>query len=362
MTSLSAIDCFAGAGGLAWGLQGAGFHLVAAFDSDRSAVATYRRNIGSHITECEVHAVTGTDLLITAGVRRGEITLVAGGPPCQGFSNQRRGHDVDPRNELIFEFLRLVREIFPKCFLMENVSSMGTRGKTIFAEFIKKAHFAGYRTSWKILNAADFGVPQMRRRMFVIGLREDLPTAFTFPIPTHRPSDYVSVSMAIRNLPSPGSVAPLKIANHEQDNISDLNRVRISHVPQGGGREHIPKELQLPCHAAASVERAGHRNVYGRLHWDRPSGTITTKCNSFTRGRFAHPAENRNITMREAARLQSFPDEFVFEGNKVDVAHQIGNAVPPALAKSLGLSIIAALEERTSTLRAADEEQLAFAV
>jgi DNA (cytosine-5)-methyltransferase 1 len=187
--------------------------------------------------------------------------------------------------------------------------------------------------------------------MFIVGERDDGMEYFEFPAPTHGPGRYVTVRSAIGDLPSPTSARALaeRIANHEPDRVSELNRLRISHVPPGGGREHIPPELRLPCHQV-SVDRAGHRNVYGRLHWDEPAGTITTKCNSFTRGKFAHPEEHRNITMREAARLQAFPDDFVFEGDKVAVAHQIGNAVPPPLGEQLARAVLRALRAREAGL------------
>jgi DNA (cytosine-5)-methyltransferase 1 len=335
------IDCFAGAGGLSLGLKRAGFEPGAAFDIDSDAVKTYERNIGSHIVHADVTSIQGSQLLEVAGIERGMCSLVAGGPPCQGFSVQRRGDVNDIRNNLVFEFLRIVVEIHPRLFLMENVSAIaGPRGKPFLKELFSRAFDAGYRIHSKVLDAADYGVPQHRKRMFLIGESLDAPSQFCFPSPTHTPANYKTVRTAIADLPKPGSTEGVN--NHEPDNISDLNRRRIAFVPPGGGREHIPSELRLPCHSV-SVAKAGHRNVYGRLAWDLPSGTITTKCNSFTRGKFAHPRDDRNISMREAARLQSFPDDFVFCGNKVAVAHQVGNAVPPLLAQRLGESLIQAL-------------------
>lgn len=335
------VDCFAGAGGLSLGLQMSGLEVVEAFDSDQASADTYRRNIGEHIlVECAEN-LTGSRLLQAAGISTCDV--VAGGPPCQGFSRQRRGSDDDGRNDLVFEFLRLVLEIAPTMFVMENVSAIaGPRGRVYLAEFTRRALLAGYRLHSKILDAADYGVPQRRKRFILVGEIDNGVDYFEFPPPIR---DRRTVRDAIGDLPAPGSPAGMRIANHEPDNISEINRLRISYVPPGGGREYIPEHLRLPCHRV-SVDRAGHRNVYGRLHWDEPAATITTKCNSFTRGKFAHPDENRNITMREAARLQSFPDDFVFVGDKVAVAHQIGNAVPPELARYLGHSIVDALARR----------------
>jgi DNA (cytosine-5)-methyltransferase 1 len=342
----TAIDCFAGAGGLSLGLTKAGFEIRTAFDSDAYAVETYSRNIGGHIRRAKVEELSGAELMATARLEEGTCSLVAGGPPCQGFSVQRRGADKDHRNDLVFQFLRIVLEIRPTIFLMENVSAIGgPRGRAYFDEFCSQADTAGYKVHARVLNSADYGVPQHRRRMLIVGEVADGREYFQFPEPTCTPAQYKTVRDAIADLPSPLSEEAQLFANHTRDNISDLNRLRISYVPPGGGREHIPVDLRLPCHAV-SVEKAGHRNVYGRLTWNEPAGTITTKCNSFTRGKFAHPTEHRNITMREAARLQAFPDDFFFCGDKVAIAHQIGNAVPPPLAEILGTAIRHAIDAR----------------
>ena len=231
---------------------------------------------------------------------------------------------------------------------MENVAALrGRRGSDTLARLsgILEKY---YRVEVTTLDAADYGVPQRRRRAVVVGERLDLDPLFRWPSPSHGVGGWVTVRDAIGDLPCPFEApeAAANFPNHRRDNISALNRVRISHVPQGGGRADIPPELRLPCHRV-SVEKAGHRSVYGRLHWDEPAGTITTKCNSFTRGRFAHPERNGNITMREAARLQSFPDDFVFTGATVPSAHQIGNAVPPLLAEHVGRAIMRALVRRS---------------
>jgi DNA (cytosine-5)-methyltransferase 1 len=236
-----------------------------------------------------------------------------------------------------------VDQIRPRFFLMENVPALqGPRGRPFLKSIIEKTTKAGYILHDAVLNAADYGVPQLRRRFFLVGELTQGLSKFEFPRPECSVADYSTVRDAIGDLPDP-ELYPKKAskyANHIAGNVSELNRLRLSHVPPGGGREHIPDELRLACHRV-SVEVAGHRNVYGRLPWDRPANTITTKCNSLTRGKFGHPKENRNITMREAARLQGFPDQFEFEGNRVDVAHQIGNAVPPPLAGALGRALLA---------------------
>jgi len=340
------IDCFAGAGGMSLGLKDAGFDPVGAFDLDPMSVATYNRNIKDCAFDADVHRITGQSLLRRAKIKSGNLDLLAGGPPCQGFSRQRRGPDTDSRNDLVFEFLRLTKECRPRAFLMENVSAITAgRGRDILRRLVEGFEALGYTLNQRVLDAADYSVPQHRRRLFIVGFRRDVGASFSFPTPSGRRR---TVRHAIADLPDPSSSHA--IPNHEADNISELNRVRISHVPEGGGRDDIPVELRLPCHAV-STEKAGHRGVYGRLSWDKPAGTITTKCNSFTRGRFAHPRRDGNITMREAARLQSFPDTFIFAGAKVQVAHQVGNAVPPPLSRAIGSEI-------SRTLRLAAESML----
>jgi DNA (cytosine-5)-methyltransferase 1 len=325
------------------GLSQAGWDVRAAFDWSGPAVRTYEKNLGAHCIHAPVENIRPADLLDLANCERSEVSLVAGGPPCQGFSVQRRGPDADARSELIIEFLRIVEGVLPPMFLMENVAAArARRGRALLDEFKQTAANLGYKVSEAVLDAADFGVPQHRKRLLVIGARDGMD--IRFPLPSHTPETWQTVRDSIEDLPNPFSAegSASALPNHDKDNISELNRVRISYVPEGGGREDIPPELRLPCHAV-SVATAGHRGVYGRLWWDRPAGTITTKCNSFTRGRFAHPDQNRNITMREAARLQGFPDDFVFLGSRVEVAHQVGNAVPPPLAESVGRALISTL-------------------
>lgn len=339
-----AIDCFCGAGGLSLGLMQAGFTIAFAFDHDADSVGTYRRNLGDHVIQASIETLD-RDIVRQAIQRHGgHCDIVAGGPPCQGFSVQRRGKDSDGRNDLVLAFLDLVLEVAPTYFLMENVAALrGRRGQAHLQKLIERAAEAGYRTHLRVLNAADYAVPQIRKRVFLVGEVDDGSQYFRFPEPSRASDEYLTVQEAIGDLSSPAR--DCGIPNHEPDSISELNRIRISHVPAGGGREDIPPELRLPCHRLGP-DKIGHRGVYGRLAWDRPASTITTKCNSFTRGRFAHPSENRNITMREAARLQGFPDEFVFLSNKVSVAHQIGNAVPPPLARTLGEALVCAIRNR----------------
>jgi len=340
------IDLFCGAGGLALGLEKAGFKIAASVEFDPKACKTYRRNIGDHLIEADIHKLSVAEVLKFAKMEPGECSLLAGGPPCQGFSVQRRGADVDPRNDLVLEYLRFVEGIMPQFFLMENVSGlMSKRGTPFLDKILKRAAELGYKTYLTKVEAADFGVPQMRKRVILIGERmTGAGQFFELPEAPIKDGKYRTVKQAIGDLASPpadGSLHPT-IPNHAREaRLSAMNLERIQHVPQGGGREHIPEHLQLPCHRNNPGHR--HMDVYGRLAWDKPSGTITARFDSFTRGKFAHPIEHRSITLREGARLQTFPDTFIFEGSREEVAKQIGNAVPPLLAEVLGTSVFAAL-------------------
>lgn len=344
LKDITAIDLFCGAGGLSLGLGQAGFSVVAAIDNSRVATQTYAASLGPHVDAAEIEEVSASDLLSRAGLSRGECTLLAGGPPCQGFSLQRRGAREDPRNALVLQFIRLIEDIRPRFFLMENVGALLSKhGEPFLQEFSARAAKHKYIIHTGVLNAADFGVPQIRKRAFLVG--EYAPSSksnFKFPKKTIVGTPR-TVRDAIGNLPSPpddGTSHPSFPNHYREKRLAAINVERIRHVPQGGGRDHLPDHLQLACH----VNNPGHRHkdVYGRLAWDQPSVTLTAGFDSFTRGRFAHPIEHRSLTIREGARIQTFPDSFIFAGNREEGARQVGNAVPPMLARALGKAILKA--------------------
>jgi DNA (cytosine-5)-methyltransferase 1 len=232
--------------------------------------------------------------------------------------------------------------------LIENVPGLlGIRGQSEYRELCDMLTSRGYQVKARVLDAANYGIAQQRTRAFVVAWVPSRAAEFQFPQATHHSGSAATVREAFRGLPEP----PLdhtehpSFANHVRVRISAINQLRISHVRPGGGRTDIPVDLQLPCHSKDNGHR--HLDVYGRLRWDRPSGTITAMFDNFTRGRFAHPEVNRSITAREGARLQSFPDEFRFVGPKKEVARQIGNAVPPRMGLVLASSLINALEKRS---------------
>ncbi len=331
--TLVAVDAFAGAGGISLGLLEAGWEIALAFDNDPIAVETYKQNIGDHARQLDAREMTGRGLLRKTGLRRGELDLLVGGPPCQGFSLQRRHPHMDERNLLVGKFMEFILATMPRSFIMENVPAINSkRGKHLIDALVSATEAKGYTVGLATLNAVDFGLAQQRRRAVIVATRTD---AAPFDLPPRSTGPWSTVRDAIGDLPPPpedGSPHP-DIPNHYREaRLSRRNIERIKHVPEGGGRIDLPKSLQLACH------QSGHRHLdtYGRLAWDQPSGTITARFDSFTRGRFGHPSEHRSITLREGARLQGFRDDFVFLGSREDGARMIGNAVPPPVATAMG--------------------------
>ncbi len=351
-SGLVAIDAFCGAGGLSLGLRQAGFDLNYAFDKDKWSITTYTKNLGQHAEIRDACAVSGPELLMKTNVA--DLDLLAGGPPCQGFSKQKRGaHLGDKRNALVVEFLRLVEEIKPRAFLLENVAMMAQlRGRHLVEKF---QALEGYEMVGHFYVAANYEVAQTRQRFILVGIRNDQPGSFYIPPPTS--PVWPTVGQVIGNLPEPpGDYREHPgYPNHQDARVTAVNIERFSHVPQGGGWRDIPFDLRLPCHQVVDTSKGGWPDVYGRLQWDGQCPTITGGFDSFTRGRYGHPLQDRPLTPREAARLQGFPDDFVFSGTRYDVRHQIGNAVPVPLARAVGTAISSALRGTASRRQVARE-------
>ena len=327
------------------GLSQAGLAPLLAFDLDATAVATHRHNLPEPCLEADASQLTGAELLDHIGLARGDLALLSGGPPCQGFSKQRRGaHLGDARNALVLEFARLVRELSPRCFLFENVAIFGKkRGRAHMA--LIRAELGDYALFPHFYHCADYGLAQTRERFVMVGVRRDQGVAFR--VPSSSPAPRPTVGEVLAGLPEPPadhSVHP-DFPNHQRARVTSANIARFSHVPQGGGWQDIPQSLRLPCHQKADTSRGGWPDVYGRLRADGQCPTITGGFDSFTRGRYGHPHHDRPLTPREAARLQGFPDSFVFLGNRGQQRSQIGNVVPPPLARAIGGAIVALLEE-----------------
>jgi DNA (cytosine-5)-methyltransferase 1 len=325
------VDCFAGAGGLSLGMTEAGFESIYAFDAEPIACKTLRHNLGEIVDAARIEDLDANEI----ASRVGTPDVVLGGPPCQGFSTQRRGARLDPRNDLVKRYWAFALTLQPKVIVMENVPGvLGTRGSSHMDAVKEIILDGGYQVASTVVDVSAIGVPQRRRRAIVVAWSPGSAKPFDFSafVTDRRP---LTVREAIGDLPSP----PLDFtehpmySNHTRVRMSDRNLQRIAHVPPGGGRLDIPEDLRLACHKDGNHR---HLDVYGRLAWDEPAGTITAMFDNFTRGRFAHPEENRNITNREGARLQSFPDWYAFCGAKKEVARQIGNAVPPLLGRVIG--------------------------
>ena len=331
----TAVDCFAGCGGMSLGFKQAGYNVVGAIEIDADAGGVYKLNHPTVHTWLEdIRTVTAEAILTQLGIETGELDLLGGCPPCQGFSTLRTyncGRRVhDRQNDLIFEFLRLVLGLMPKRVMMENVP--GLFDNTRLKKFRAALEAAGYEVKVDVLNVGAYGVPQRRHRLVLLASRVS-PVAFAKPSKKAR-----TVRDAIGKMPTAGTSG---------DALHDLpekrtRRVaaRIRQVPaDGGSRASLPRHLKLECHKKSD----GFKDVYGRMAWDEPAPTITTGCFNPSKGRFLHPEENRAITMREAALLQSFPKSYKFPATlgKVKVATMIGNALPPRFIMRQALALTA---------------------
>lgn len=338
MKTHTCIESFSGPGGLALGLERSGFELRIAFDADEPSIRTFRDNVSERAFVALAEELNGRTLLRRAGIR-GRPDLFAGGPPCQGFSKQKRGaHNGDSRNKLIIEFARLVEETRPRFFLLENVAIFGQKRGRRFIEKLA-ARLSDYDCYPHFYNCADFGLAQTRERFVLIGKHRTVRARFRIPAPTVR--RWRTVGEVIGDLPEPPEdyTDHPDYPNHQRARVTPVNIKRFSFVPQGGGWQDIPMRYRLECHKVVDVRSGGWPDVYGRLLMDGQCPTITGGFDSFTRGRYGHPLQDRPLTPREAARLQGFPDRFVFHGTRADIRSQIGNAVPPPLAQAIGAEI-----------------------
>ncbi|EFD1095442.1 TPA: DNA cytosine methyltransferase [Salmonella enterica subsp. enterica serovar 16:l,v:-] len=342
---LTCIEGFCGAGGMSLGLKQAGFDVRLAFDINENAVETYNKNIGNHCEKLDASIVSGKFLLEKAGIKT-RLDLFSGGPPCQGFSKQRRGAHLldDDRNKLVLEYSRLVNELKPRAFLFENVEIFGQkRGKDLIDE-IKNKLF-DYNIYTYFICSSDFGVAQKRGRFLMIGIDKSEGKI----VPKLLKSDKtLTIRDVIGQLPPPPEdyKEHPDIPNHIKCKITKINEERFSHVPPGGGWKDIPYDLRLKCHQKVDTASGGWPDVYGRLEWDKQCPTITAGFDSFTRGRYGHPSQNRAITLREGAMLQGFPVNYRFYGNRDAIRLQIGNAVPPPVSYAAGTAIINCLDTK----------------
>lgn len=376
-----AVDLFCGAGGLTLGLTRAGFDVRLGLDNDRHALGTYDVNHGGSGLLADVREVNGHDLLAEAGVD--EIDLLAGGPSCQGFSTHGKRLADDPRNFLYEEFLRIVEDLRPATVLMENVKGLLIARKGAYRqELTDRLAAMGYRVTAGVLLAANFGVPQLRERVVFLATR--VGNDLALPRQTHSATPtvtstcdallpHVTVAEAIGDLPLIGDnhrVEPFSYATHAQTAyqaimrddsaelwnhlsrpLSPLARSVVTKLGPGQGLralapEDLPERFKKMRRISTGELRRDCTTLYHRLAPDRPSYTITCYFTNVSAGAFTHPTEDRAITAREAARLQSFPDSYRFVG--ASIPRQIGNAVPPLLAEAVGTALLSHLRTHGS--------------
>ncbi len=352
---ITAIDLFCGAGGLSEGFRQAGYTVVAGNDIEAAAGETYRAtHPDAEFILGPIQDVTVERLCQASGLRPGELDVLLGGPPCQAYSvnNHQRGmHDA--RAGLFREYLRIVEGMNPKWVVIENVTGITSIAGGAVVQSIKdELNKLGYQVEWRVLRAEEYGVPQERRRIVFIGNRLGLP--ISFPEPTHGPAGsglepFTTIWDAIGDLPplangekgrnASYAAAPVHwfqsyarenagqaVSNHDASRLSAVNEVRMRHIPIGGSWRDIPFHL-LP-EGMKKAKRSDHTKRYGRMHPQGLSCTVLTKCDIHW-GAYIHPYQDRAISVREAARIQSFPDSFVFQGSRTEQYVQVGNAVPP---------------------------------
>lgn len=340
---VEAIDLFCGVGGLSCGLSQQGVKVIAGFDLDPSCEYPYTAN-HPHATffQGDVASVEGQQLLSLWSP--GAVRLLAGCAPCQPFSTYANTAEVDKAKwRLLKEFARLVDECAPDLVTMENVPRLV--GTTPFKAFLSSLKKGRYHVAYGVVNAADYGAPQSRKRLVLVASKFG---AVALPPPTHAgAANWVTVRQAVAHLPElTDGQQCAQDPMHLASNLSALNRQRIRASRPGGTWRDWPKELVAECHRRESGKHSG--GVYGRMDWNKPAPTMTTLCNGYGNGRFGHPQQHRGITLREAAIFQSFPDDYLFvkEGEPVVVktlARLIGNAVPPKLGEAVARSLYATM-------------------
>ena len=371
-TSPKVLDLFAGCGGMSWGLHKAGFQVIGGIDIWEQALKTFQFNHpDAQVFLGDIAELSTLEVMKLLGLKKGQLDVLMGGPPCQGFSKNQTAANrfiEDPRNQLYKEFMRFVSDLLPKVVVMENVAEIynAFEGK-VRNEIIENFEALGYRLEIKVLTASDFGIPQKRRRCIFLATRGEIDPVFPqpthisetksgslFDLPTH-----VSAWDAIGNLPKPttdpkekllsNSIPKTefekwvnnpegKVSNHFVHKMQPKQVERYKALQPGEDIRHLPDHLR---------PKSGFSGAYGRLDFKSVAPTITRWVFHPGSGRYGHPQEPRVLTMREAARLQSFTDDFEFIGTKNEIAGQIGNSVPPLLMFSLAPTILELIQGAT---------------
>lgn len=366
------VDLFAGAGGLSLGFEAAGFDIAYAIEHDKSAAETYaknrkRRNV--HVDTNDIRKITTPAVMKKLGVKKGELDIVIGGPPCQGFStsNRQTRHVNNPNNHLVYRYVTFVRKMRPKWFLMENVSGMATFEQgAVRDELLETFKSMGYDAVFTVLNSSDFGVPQNRKRIFFIGNRVGQPMSFIEQIKSASQTKPVNVRDAISDLPhlAKGHLVCKMPYNGRKQRLSeyqlamrkgmngsvknnlvtrnqDLAVRRFKRIKQGENLIALARRAPKLVANYSKIENC-HNWIYLRLPWNRPSVTL----NNFRKNMIIHPAQHRGLSVREAARLQSFPDKYIFHGSIGSQQQQVANSVPPLLSKAIAKRIFKAIRRK----------------
>lgn len=335
---VSVVDLFCGAGGLTHGFKLENFQIAAGIDSDEGCRYAFERNNRAPFIRRDVSQMIGEQVqdLFYPGTKK----VLVGCAPCQPFSIYNQKND-DPKWSLLRDFARLVVEVKPDVVSMENVPRLlKFRGGKVFQEFLELVEQAGYYITKQVVYAPDYGVPQQRSRLVVLASRH---RPLRLETPTHNQDDYYTVHDAIGHL-SPIAAGGVDVADpiHRASRLSSLNFRRIQASVPGGTWRDWPEDIVADCHKVESGK--GYSSVYGRMVWDEPSPTITTQFYGFGNGRFGHPAQDRALSLREGAILQTFPEDYAFlpPGSDIEfkkLGRMIGNAVPVALARAIARSI-----------------------
>lgn len=374
MSKLKAVDLFCGCGGISVGLRNAGFNVIAGIDIEKKYLASFKHNFpDAFALNTDITKVSASEFMKQIGISVGELDLLVGGPPCQGFSKNvpRKNRFLeDPKNLLVKSFLDYCEVMQPKMILMENVAEMkGGFEEAYSNEIISRLEEQGYTITSAVLNSADYGVPQRRRRAFFMANR--FGVKFNIPTPTHSKRaqkeeslfdypNHITVWDAISDLPSVEHGSGLEetqyqtkpqtsyqelmrdnlptVKNHIARKLASKQYERLASIKPGQGHNDLPDHLKT---------KGGYSGAYGRLTWDMVAPTITRWVFHPGSGRWGHPIDIRTLTIREVARIQSFPDSYEFVGSYTDQSGQLGNAVPPLLA----YNVIKSMFNQLSSLR-----------
>ena len=345
--NIGVVDLFCGVGGLSHGLKQGGLNIIAGFDIDKTCEYAYTHNNGAQFFDTDISKVTKEQVLSLFGDSK--IKVLAGCAPCQPFSSYAfKNKKKDPNKyDLLYQFGRLVEEVQPDIVTMENVPQIASFSlKNVLQDFVDLLENHHYHCSVKVVYCPDYGIPQTRKRLVLLASKFGDIKLIS---PTHSKDNYVTVKDVIGDLPpleagETSDTDPL----HRAKSLSPLNMQRIMHTPYGGSWKDWPDELMLECHKSENGSSFG--SVYGRMRWEKPAPTMTTQCTGLGNGRFGHPEQNRAITAREAALIQTFPQEYKFFADEehvsiVKASRYIGNAVPPQLGFVIAQSIIRHIEE-----------------